>query len=84
VLIVDSSALVLHLQLKLKYFQQHGWDQTWVETAKEITRDEFAKYDPLKDATAEVVRCIAHLIVHGLMLNAVACDTGHLRGRKLL
>jgi hypothetical protein len=35
---------VLHPQLKLKYFQQHGWEKDWVKTAEGIIRDEFSKY----------------------------------------
>jgi Zn-dependent M16 (insulinase) family peptidase len=27
---------VLHPQLKLKYFQQHGWEQEWIKTAEGI------------------------------------------------
>ncbi|KIK00853.1 hypothetical protein K443DRAFT_70947, partial [Laccaria amethystina LaAM-08-1] len=34
-------ALVLHPQLKLKYFPQHGWEKEWVNTAAEIVREEF-------------------------------------------
>jgi len=43
--IVNSCAIVLHPQLKLKYFQQHGWEKEWINTAEEIVRDEFEKYD---------------------------------------
>ncbi|KAF8238235.1 hypothetical protein L208DRAFT_1212594, partial [Tricholoma matsutake] len=34
-------AMVLHPQLKLKYFQQHGWEKDWIKTAEGIVRDEF-------------------------------------------
>ncbi|KAI0279785.1 hypothetical protein BC826DRAFT_869450, partial [Russula brevipes] len=34
-------AMVLHPQLKLKYFQQHGWSKLWVNTAENIVREEF-------------------------------------------
>jgi hypothetical protein len=37
--------LVLHPQLKLKYFLQHGWSKRWVSTAENIVREEFVKYD---------------------------------------
>ena len=50
---------VLHPQLKLKYFSQHGWSKTWVEIAEEIVRDEFAKYDQVGDA---IMTVSAHLI----------------------
>lgn len=45
---------VLHPQLKLKYFSQHGWSKTWVEIAEEIVRDEFAKCDQVGDAIMTV------------------------------
>ncbi|KAF8236980.1 hypothetical protein L208DRAFT_1161598, partial [Tricholoma matsutake] len=34
-------AIVLHPQLKLKYFQQCGWAQDWISTADTIVREEF-------------------------------------------
>ena len=37
--------IVLHPQLKLKYFQQHSWEKEWISMAEEIVRDEFKKYD---------------------------------------
>lgn len=46
--------LVLHPQLKLKYFQQHGLERDWIETVEEIVRDEFVKYDVLDVKTAVV------------------------------
>jgi hypothetical protein len=42
---INSCSIVLHPQLKLKYFQQHGWEKEWINTAEEIVRDEFKKYD---------------------------------------
>ena len=36
--------LVLHPQMKLKYFKQHKWSKDWIDTAKDIVREEFAKY----------------------------------------
>ncbi len=48
-------AMVLHPQLKLKYFQQHGWTQDWIRTAETLVREEFAKYDaPLVPAPVPV------------------------------
>jgi len=48
-------AMVLHLQLKLKYFQQHSWTQDWICTAETLVREEFAKYDtPLAPAPIPV------------------------------
>lgn len=46
---------VLHPQLKLKYFQQHGWTKEWIETAEEIVREEFKKY---MTATAPVSQSV--------------------------
>ena len=42
---INLCAIVLHPQLKLKYFQQHGWEKEWINTAEEIVREEFKKYD---------------------------------------
>ena len=36
--------LVLHPQMELKYFLQHKWSKAWIDTTKEIVKDEFAKY----------------------------------------
>jgi hypothetical protein len=49
---------VLHPQLKLKYFQQHGWEKDWIQTAEEIIRDEFCKYSRVSssDSSLSVVR----------------------------
>ncbi|KAI9463009.1 hypothetical protein F5148DRAFT_982533 [Russula earlei] len=33
-------SMVLHPQLKLKYFQQHAWEKDWIQTAEGIVRDE--------------------------------------------
>jgi hypothetical protein len=35
---------VLHPNLKLRYFQTHGWEKDWVDTAEAIVREDFAKY----------------------------------------
>lgn len=37
-------AMVLHPNLKLKYFANHGWEKSWIATAEELVRDEFSKY----------------------------------------
>lgn len=42
--------LVLHPKYKLKYFADAGWDQTWIDTARQILRDEWdARYKPMID-----------------------------------
>ena len=56
VLFHTDYCLVLHLQMKLKYFQQHRWSKAWVDTAKEIVREEFAKYK-VPQATAATSVC---------------------------
>jgi hypothetical protein len=44
--------------MKLKYFQQHRWSKAWVNTAKEIVREEFAKYKiPQVTTTTSVCHC---------------------------
>jgi len=35
---------VLHPNLKLRYFQTHGWEKDWVDMAEAIVREDFAKY----------------------------------------
>ena len=42
--IYTDYCLVLHLQMKHKYFQQHKWSKAWIDTAKEIVKDKLAKY----------------------------------------
>jgi hypothetical protein len=32
---------VLHPKHKLKYFEKQGWDRDWIETTKNIVREEF-------------------------------------------
>lgn len=34
---------MLHPSHKLEYFKEHGWSEEWVDTAKEITQDEFKR-----------------------------------------
>ncbi|KAF8236000.1 hypothetical protein L208DRAFT_1253524 [Tricholoma matsutake] len=56
--------LVLHPQLKLKYFQQHGWSQDWISTAEAIVREEFAKYDTLSLSTPVLVCPVLSIVFH--------------------
>ena len=37
----NSLSLVLHPHHKLKYFENAGWEEDWVDTARQIVRDEF-------------------------------------------
>ena len=54
--------LVLHPQLKLRYFQQQGWEKGWVETAEEIIRDEFSKYDNLEADNASQAPAVSDAV----------------------
>ena len=36
-----SFFLVLHPRHKLKYFENAGWEEDWINTARQIVRDEF-------------------------------------------
>jgi hAT family C-terminal dimerisation region len=36
-------AMVLHPGLKLEYFKQQKWEEEWIETAVDLTRDEYMK-----------------------------------------
>jgi len=33
--------LVLHPRHKLQYFKKAGWEETWIETSRDIVRTEF-------------------------------------------
>jgi hypothetical protein len=37
--------MILHPQMKLKYFQRNKWSQEWIDTVEAILREEFLKYD---------------------------------------
>jgi len=40
-MLYSNSCAVLHPKYNLKYFEKCGWDKEWIETAKEIIREEF-------------------------------------------
>jgi hypothetical protein len=44
-----DAPLVLHPQMKLKYFQTNGWKQDWIDTARELVMEEFVKYDKVPE-----------------------------------
>jgi hypothetical protein len=54
---------VLYLQLKLKYFQQHGWMKDWIKTAEGIIRDEFEKYKEVPKPILPLV-CSCYVLIH--------------------
>jgi hypothetical protein len=60
--------LVLHPQLKLKYFQQRGWTKDWISTAEAIVREEFAKYDTPSMPTPVPVCSMPSIIFHATCL----------------
>jgi hypothetical protein len=35
------NVLVLHPRHKLEYFKRHNWDASWIDTARQIVRNEF-------------------------------------------
>jgi len=48
-----SKFSVLHPHHKLEYFKKHGWDATWIKTARQIVRDEFDRSYAMTDANAD-------------------------------
>ena len=44
-----TSLVVLHPQMKLKYFQSYGWKQEWIDTVRDITTEEFSKYNKVSE-----------------------------------
>ena len=39
--VLISIYLVLHPRHKLEYFKKHNWEESWIQTAHEIVREEF-------------------------------------------
>jgi hypothetical protein len=46
---------VLHPNLKLKYFHNHGWEKAWIDMAEVIVPDKYAKYTTLKKSEPTTV-----------------------------
>jgi hypothetical protein len=67
-LIIDQ--LVLHPQLKLKYFQQHRWPKTWVNTAEDMVREEFTNYN-VPAETAHTSVCCLLLFLSSLLTSSM-------------
>jgi hypothetical protein len=40
---VSHLDIVLHPHHKLKYFEKANWEQDWIDTARELVRDEFER-----------------------------------------
>ena len=56
--VISILITVLHLQMELKYFQQHKWSKAWIDTTKENVKDKLAKYKvPREVAAAPNVCC---------------------------
>ncbi|PPQ81717.1 hypothetical protein CVT26_007779 [Gymnopilus dilepis] len=46
---IDQLLTVLHPRHKLEYFKKHGWEVLWIDTARQIVRDEFSRsYVPVE------------------------------------
>ncbi|KAG6806193.1 hypothetical protein H0H92_012356 [Tricholoma furcatifolium] len=39
--------MILHPKLKTKYFQQNKWSKKWIDTALDLTKEEWARYKAL-------------------------------------
>ncbi|KAJ7286782.1 hypothetical protein C8J57DRAFT_1035634, partial [Mycena rebaudengoi] len=37
-------SMVLHPGLKFQYFAAHGWEQEWIDAARDLTREMFEKF----------------------------------------
>lgn len=48
--LLNSNLLVLHPRHKLEYFKKHNWEATWIDTARQIVRDEFDRSYATMDA----------------------------------
>ena len=62
--LIHRLTLVLHPQLKLKYFQQRGWTHDWISTAEAIVREEFVKYETPSATTPILVRPVSATTSH--------------------
>ena len=61
VLVLSSPIIdypVLHPQLKLKYFQQHGWPKTLVNTVEDMVREEFTNYNIPRETACTSECCL--------------------------
>ena len=45
--------LVLHPCHKLKYFENAGWEEEWIDTAHQIVQDEFDRTYAFMDVDAD-------------------------------
>ena len=70
-----SQAIVLHPQMKLKYFQQQGWFKEWIDTAEAIVQEEFEKYAnknqiPQQNVCVSSRNCLITIL---MSINSGAC-----------
>ena len=72
--------LVLHPRHKLSYFKMAGWEQEWIETAKELVRDAFELSYKQEDARDQdeppVAKSITGTKVRTRWCEVIPCVTG--------
>lgn len=58
--------LVLHPRHKLQYFKTAGWEEAWIEAAKEIVHDEFDRTYAFMDidVPSEGLKTVCFCIFH--------------------
>ena len=52
--VLFTSSPVLHPQHKIHYFKKAGWDENWIETAKDIVRAEFDQTYAFMDVDVDI------------------------------
>jgi DNA-dependent RNA polymerase auxiliary subunit epsilon len=63
---------VLHPRHKLHYFKTAGWENTWIETARTIVREEFDRTYAFMDVESETKKVRRHRIYHLNLLTPVS------------
>ena len=82
-IIINDSVLVLHPRHKLHYFKTAGWEDEWINTARNIVREEFDRTYAFMDFDGEVVsknevrECLKFFIVYLLLLNVTVTSPRH-------
>src|SRR5271168_747090 len=86
ILMTDFSViLVLHPRHKLKYFEMAGWEEEWIQTARQIVRSEFdrtyafmdIKVDTGADDAEDKVR--VHILIYLLKFLIHILRSRHLK-----
>ena len=62
---------VLHPRHKLQYFKNAGWEDEWVEAARNIVRDEFDRTYAFMDFDEEVISMekVRELLISFILMN---------------